>query len=81
MGEQRRINVATTPPTRRCPHLISCELFPKFAKRASLKVWQTFYCEGNYESCARFKLSLRSLPVSPNLLPNGRELNLAVLGV
>lgn len=74
--------MGTTPPTRRsCPHLATCELFPKFQKRASLAVWQTFYCEGNYEGCARFKLSLQSLPVSPNLLPNGRELNLAILGV
>ncbi len=73
--------MTATPLPRRCPHLAACELFPRFQKRASLKVWQTFYCEGDYEGCARFKLSLRSLPVSPNLLPNGRELNLAILGV
>jgi hypothetical protein len=71
-----------TPQQRpSCPHLAACELFPKFQKRASLRVWQTFYCEGNYEGCARYQCSLQSLPVSPNLLPNGRELNLAVLGV
>ncbi len=72
---------ATPMPRPQCPHLASCELFPKFQKRASLRVWQTFYCEGNFEGCARYKLSLESRPVSPNLLPNGRELNLAVLGV
>lgn len=64
-----------------CPHLATCELFPRFQRRASLKVWQTFYCEGSYASCARYKLALQSFPVSPNLLPNGRELNLALLGV
>jgi hypothetical protein len=74
--------MSATPPARsRCPHLATCELFPRFQKRTSLKVWQTFYCEGGFEGCARYKLSLQHLPVSPNLLPNGRELNLAALGV
>ncbi len=72
----------TPPPVRpRCPHLSSCELFPRFQKRAALKVWQTFYCEGSFEGCARYKLSLQGRPVAPNLLPNGKELNLAILGV
>ncbi len=70
------------PPSRRqCPHLDSCELFPKFQKRASLKVWQAFYCDGKYDGCVRYRLALESKPISPNLLPNGRELNLAALGV
>ncbi len=71
----------TPLPKPKCPHLSSCELFPKFQKRASLKVWQTFYCEGKFEDCVRFQLSMQSRPVAPNLLPNGRELNLALLGV
>jgi hypothetical protein len=71
----------TPLPTPRCPHLFSCELFPRFQKRASLKVWQTFYCEGRFQDCHRYRLSLEGRPVLPNLLPNGRELNLDVLGV
>ncbi len=74
--------MSKTPlPTPKCSHLFSCELFPKFQKRASLKVWQTFYCEGRFEDCVRYQLALQSRPVSPNLLPNGRELNLSALGV
>jgi hypothetical protein len=65
----------TTAP--RCPHLSACELFPKFALRASLKVWIVFYCESKFEQCARYGLALANRPVPMNLLPNGRELKLA----
>jgi len=65
----------------RCSHISSCELFPKFGLRGSLKVWQTFYCHGNFEGCARYRSSLAGRPPSPNLLPNGRELDLKLLGV
>jgi len=72
------MTVAVTPP-RRCSHVSSCELFPKFGLRGSLKVWNTFYCEGQFERCERYQRALRGEPVSPNLLPNGKELNLDVL--
>lgn len=74
------MNSTPPAPKPKCPHLHTCELFPRFQKRASLKVWQTFYCEGQYEGCSRYILALRGMPVSPNLLPNGRELNLAAFG-
>jgi hypothetical protein len=67
-------------PKVHCPHLASCELFPRFQRRTSLKVWQAFYCDAKFEGCVRYRLALESKPVSPNLLPNGRELNLAALG-
>jgi hypothetical protein len=65
----------------RCSHIDTCELFPKFGLKGSLKVWQTFYCEGTFEACARYKSSLAGRAPSPNLLPNGRELDLKLLGV
>jgi hypothetical protein len=68
-----------TPAPRQCSHVSSCELFPKFGLRGSLRVWQVFYCLGNYESCARFKASAEGRAVTPTLLPNGRELNLDAL--
>jgi hypothetical protein len=58
----------------------SCELFPKFGLQGSLKVWQTFYCEGDYERCARYRLARIGGHPAPNLLPNGKELDLTVLG-
>ena len=59
----------------------SVKLFPKFKKRPSLGVWQTFYCHGRFTTCARYRLSLEGKPVPPSLLPNGKELNLASLGL
>lgn len=70
--------VATTP-SRQCSHVSTCELFPKFGLRGSLKVWNTFYCQGQFERCERYQRALRGEPVSPCLLPNGKELNLDVL--
>lgn len=65
----------------RCSHVPTCELFPKFALRGSLRVWQTFYCEGDFSRCARYELALAGKPVLPNLLPNGKTLDLQALGV
>ncbi len=71
--------MAQTTSAARCSHITSCELFPKFAVRGSLKVWVTFYCEASFEQCARYKLALANRPVPVNLLPNGRELDIALL--
>jgi len=68
-----------TKPRPPCSHIGSCELFPKFGLRGSLKVWTTFYCEGNHQNCERFKRALRGEPVPVNLLPNGKELDLDAL--
>lgn len=58
----------------------TCELFPKFGLKGSLKVWQTFYCLGSFADCARYRLALRGGHAPPNLLPNGKELDLELLG-
>jgi hypothetical protein len=35
-------------------------------------VWQSFYCEGCFERCERFKLARTGRQVPETLLPNGR---------
>ncbi len=40
--------------------------------REALRVWQSFYCEGVFKRCERFKLAEAGLPVPDKLLPNGR---------
>jgi len=60
----------------KCPNTQGCPLFPLFRMKSSLGVWQTHYCENAYESCARYVMSKNGVRVPPNLLPNGRELNL-----
>ncbi len=65
----------------RCSHVATCELFPKFGVRSALRVWQTFYCEGDFEKCARYRLAVQGKPVPPSLLPNGKDLDLRLLGI
>lgn len=72
------MSAAPSPPPR-CTHMAHCELFPKFGLRGSLKVWTTFYCEGQFERCERYRRALRGETVPPHLLPNGKELSLDLL--
>jgi hypothetical protein len=60
---------------KRCSHVVGCELFPKFSTQGALRVWQTYYCEAQFESCARFKLAAAGRPVPQGLLPNGKMLD------
>ncbi len=59
-----------------CTHISSCPLFPLFALKASLSVWQIHYCNGEFESCERLKLSKAGARVPPNMLPNGKHLDI-----
>ena len=40
--------------------------------KEALRVWQSFYCEGAYRRCERYKLTASGVPVPEKLLPNGR---------
>lgn len=57
-----------------CSHTTTCPLFPLISVNSALKVWKTFYCEGNYNNCARFNMSRGGKSVPANLLPNGKSL-------
>lgn len=58
-----------------CSHAATCPLFPLFTLKASLSVWQTHYCDGQFENCERLRLAKSGQRVPPNLLPNGRSLD------
>lgn len=58
-----------------CTHKESCALFPVISLSSALKIWQTFYCDGRYQTCERYKLSLAGQPVAASLLPNGKILD------
>jgi len=57
-----------------CSHVASCPLFRLFTLNASLQLWRSNYCDGRFESCERFKLSLAGRQVPSNMLPNGKML-------
>ncbi len=61
-----------------CSHTTDCTLFPMISVNSALKVWRTFYCEGRWTECARYKLSLKGKSVLPNLLPNGKIIDLDI---
>ncbi len=62
-----------------CPNSSSCELFPLFTLKSTLKLWQIKYCESDYERCARYSLTKSGKAVPPSLLPNGHSLRLRVI--
>lgn len=65
--------------SRQCTHIDSCELFPLLEQGGFLKVWQTSYCRGEYEQCARFRASQRGERPPINLLPSGETLTIGIL--
>ena len=57
-----------------CNHSGSCELFPLMAMEPALNLWKKHFCDGSFNCCARYQLSLNSKPVPLTLLPNGKQL-------
>ncbi len=58
-----------------CPELYQCGLHRNVSMKEALRVWQSFYCEGAYRRCERFKLTASGVAVPEKLLPNGRLLD------
>jgi hypothetical protein len=42
---------------------------------AALRVWESFYCEGSFERCERYRLHQSGREIPGRLLPNGRLLD------
>ena len=40
--------------------------------KEALRVWQSFYCEGVFARCERYKLAAAGETIPDRLLPNGR---------
>lgn len=59
-----------------CPHTNTCELFPLFNLKATLRIWQTNYCEGAHDTCQRFQRTQRGERVPAELLPNGKQIRI-----
>lgn len=59
---------------KKCPNMVGCRLFPRFAGSPTLRVLQTMYCESDFMRCERFVLRKAQKAVPDDLLPNGRRL-------
>ncbi|HEY6005994.1 MAG TPA: hypothetical protein VIV57_24150 [Anaeromyxobacter sp.] len=55
-----------------CPKTIHCGLHRSISMKEALRVWESFYCDGVYRRCERYKLAVAGAPVPDKLLPNGR---------
>jgi hypothetical protein len=55
-----------------CPKMEACGLHRCISMREALRVWQSFYCDGIFARCERFKLASVGAEVPERLLPNGR---------
>lgn len=55
-----------------CPHSAACALARSLSMREALGVWQSFYCDGAFARCERFKLVSAGRAIPERLLPNGR---------
>jgi hypothetical protein len=63
--------------TMSCSHTASCPLYSLFKSQALLGVWKVTYCDTDqHRECARFVLTCEGRSVPPNLLPNGKLLNI-----
>jgi hypothetical protein len=70
--------MSETPPDskqkRVCEHMESCAMYEIFSLSGTLSIWQTRYCQDEFERCERYIRSSRQEPVPVNLMPNGRLL-------
>ena len=51
-------------------------MYPLLKLSKSRRLWQSRYCDAEFERCARYERSLRGTPVPPNLMPNGAILRM-----
>lgn len=57
-----------------CSHINSCELFVQFALNPALEIWKNAFCNGEYQTCVRYKIAKMGQQVPLTLLPNGKKI-------
>jgi hypothetical protein len=58
----------------RCPQAETCSLLPLYGLRGTLPVLRATFCDGQYDRCARYRVTQLGRIVPSNLLPNGRAI-------
>ena len=59
-----------------CSHISSCEMYVRFAADPSIEVWKKHFCNGDFNKCARYAMSLQGKSVPLHLLPNGKMIEM-----
>jgi len=60
-----------------CPNATACSLERTLSMVAALRIWQSLYCDADWERCERRKCLEAGTPPPSNLLPDGRVLGTA----
>ncbi len=55
-----------------CPIAAECAIHASISMKEALRVWQSFYCDGIFARCERYKLATAGADIPERLLPNGR---------
>ena len=61
-----------------CERIKTCPMFAQFRLKASLQVWKSYYCEGHFTRCERWKIVQAGGALPERLLPNGRILEVSL---
>lgn len=57
--------------SKACSHMDSCEMYKLFKLSGVLETWKIQYCQGDFESCARYRRASCGMRLPQNLMPNG----------
>ena len=63
-----------------CPNTTTCDLQATLSMVAALRIWQSLYCDADWERCARRKCMDAGATLPANLLPDGRLLGTGTRG-
>ena len=64
----------TTDSRGECTHAASCAMYSLFKHAGTLSVFKIRYCNGAFETCARYELASKGRTVPLRLMPNGQTL-------
>ena len=65
---------STKESRRECTHATSCAMYSLFKHAGTLSVFKIRYCNGAFETCARYELASKGRTVPLRLMPNGHTL-------
>ena len=61
-----------------CARISGCPLYKAFAMKSSLRVWKTYYARATSTGASGSRSRTRARRVPPNMLPNGRMLEVPI---
>lgn len=59
-----------------CSHIKNCEMYVRFAADPSIEVWKKHFCNGDFNKCERYAMSLQGKSVPLHMLPNGKMIEM-----